>query len=435
MFLLEGKAVKTKIAIIISTLAAALLATLIASACVLSHPNHWQDGKDGASAFEIWLAAGNEGTYEDFLEWLTRPSLSQTYTLSFANTNHQTVTAPKHTLIWQPSIPTQIDICFLGWYLDSDLTQKASFPFMLEGNTTLFARWHSQHGYDLFIMDGTTITALSALGKQQSAILIPASVTVIASNAFENAPTQAIAFQGASQLHTIGQEAFINASYLQSIHLPNGLQTIGIRAFTATQSLSSITIPASTASIGHSAFLGATGLVNIIFDKEIALTRISDNTFNGAASLKTITIPKSVTNIGTNAFWGAASLASIYFEEGSQLQGIGYGAFGLATSLVSICIPYGALAIGGSAFSDAISLERIALPPTIQFIGGSAFSQATSITSIIIPYSLIWMNTHVFSGWTSEQTIYVEGRSYVPYGYWHRHWNSGSEARVVWGAA
>jgi len=79
---------KGKVVIILSVLVMLALAFIITPACVwqpINTPNDGEDGRDGKSAFEIWLYAGHEGTYEDFLEWLRRPlAAPQTFTLSFS---------------------------------------------------------------------------------------------------------------------------------------------------------------------------------------------------------------------------------------------------------------------------------------------------------------------------------------------------------------
>ena len=101
-----------------------------------------EDGKDGLSAFEIWLAAGNIGDEEYFLEWLRRPPVViSNFTLSFNGTNFDCITLPKGAPIWQPSSPTRINFKFDGWYTDGDFEMQVIFPFVLDDDTVLYAKW------------------------------------------------------------------------------------------------------------------------------------------------------------------------------------------------------------------------------------------------------------------------------------------------------
>ena len=324
-----------------------ILATVITSACVFQPPNssnngedglsafeiwiqagnegdmddflEWlrgstgQDGNDGLSAFEIWLEAGNIGTMVDFLEWLRRPPIQvQHFTLTFQNTDFNRITALEGTLIWQPSTPTNGIHEFMGWYRDSSFSARANFPFVLNQDMRLYARWNLIGDYSHFIMNGTIITGLTALGRLQIDIIIPASATSIAPNAFENATNlRTVIFEQGNQMQVFGSNAFIGA-----------------------RNLTSITIPNSTTTIGNSAFQNLANLTSVIFEGGSRLTSIGAHSFGGATSLSNIDIPSSVISID-------------------------FGAFRNTVSLTSILIPYSVLNIGNDAFAGWISTQTI----------------------------------------------------------------------------
>ena len=98
-----------------------------------------EQGNAGISAFETWRQQGHQGDYDAFLAWLR--NTPQTYTVSFQNTNFSPITAPNGTLIWQPSTPILQDYDFLGWYSNRYFENQAIFPFVLNENTNLYARW------------------------------------------------------------------------------------------------------------------------------------------------------------------------------------------------------------------------------------------------------------------------------------------------------
>ena len=61
----------------------------------------------------------------------------------------------------------------------------------------------------------------------------------------------------------LGNNSFIDNTYLREVELPNSITSIGNYAFSGCTCLVSITIPASVISIGNGAFYGATGLKDI----------------------------------------------------------------------------------------------------------------------------------------------------------------------------
>ena len=86
-----------------------------------------------------------------------------------------------------------------------------------------------------------------------------------------------------------------------------------MEAFTGTTSLTTVIFESDSqlTSIGDAAFQDATGLTSITIPASV--TSIGGAAFLRATALTSITIPASVTEIGENAFFGATALASVYF--------------------------------------------------------------------------------------------------------------------------
>lgn len=122
---------------------------------------------------------------------------------------------------------------------------------------------------------------------------------------------------------SIGYEAFISCSSLESITIPDSVTSIGHRAFHSCSSLESITIPYGVTSIDEYVFYNCTSLTSITIPNSV--TTIGEFAFNSCSSLKSITIPDSVTSIDRYAFYNCSSLTSITIP--NSVTEIKWGAF------------------------------------------------------------------------------------------------------------
>jgi len=126
-----------------------------------------------------------------------------------------------------------------------------------------------------------------------------------------------------------------------------------------------------------------------------------------------INIPPSiggipVTGIGEEAF---AETEIVRITIPSGITFIDYGAFALCYFLTSVTIPSSVTSIENSAFASCESLTSISIPSGVTFIGSYAFSKCIGLTSITIPASVTSVDLAAFEGWTSSQTINVEGHA------------------------
>ena len=92
--------------------------------------------------------------------------------------------------------------------------------------------------------------------------------------------------------------AFLNASNLTSIVIPDSVTSIGEGAFSGCSSLTDIAIPDSVTSIGDSAFSNCRSLTSIVIPDSV--TSINKYTFSGCSNL-------SIYYRGTEAQWNAIS--------------------------------------------------------------------------------------------------------------------------------
>jgi len=184
-------------------------------------------------------------------------------------------------------------------------------------------------------------------------IIIPNTVTTIASNAFRG-------------------------TGLASIDIPSSVKTIGANAFQDCTSLTDVTIGNGLLSIEGSAFAGCTSLTSIIIPNSV--TAIGNNAFQNCKALTSAVIGIGVTSIGSNVFQGCISLTSVSI--GSSVTSIGSSAFAGCTSLTSVIIPNSVTTIGGSAFNGCTSLANLTIGSSVTSIEGSAFNGCTSLASV-----------------------------------------------------
>ena len=105
--------------------------------------------------------------------------------------------------------------------------------------------------------------------------------------------------------------------YLQTLKdklfvIPDTITTIGDLAFGNCTYLETIEIPDSVTTIERFAFDGCTSLENIIIPDSV--TSIGEGAFSYCNSLASIIIPDSVTSIGEDAFYGCDSLSNIVYK-------------------------------------------------------------------------------------------------------------------------
>jgi len=226
------------------------------------------------------------------------------------------------------NVPTRQNYFFRGWYANKNFTQEFDFNTNLATYTTIYARWIYIDYANFYICDfSNMLFGLTAQGKTQDFLVIPASVVEILHHAFFDSTTiAAIRFEQNSRLERIGVGAFARSS-LKNIRIPAGVITIEAQAFLFTFDLYSIT-----------------------FEPNSRLRYIENAAF-WLSGLTSIIIPASVTTIESWAFDGALALRTVIFESGSQLEFIGAGAFH-STAIRTIIIPASVTYMGQNIFGS-----------------------------------------------------------------------------------
>jgi hypothetical protein len=208
-------------------------------------------------------------------------------------------------------------------------------------------------------------------------------------------------------------------------------------------------IPNYAKSIGIEAFYNTKGLKEIVIPESI--NEISWNAFDSCEDLESITFFEGLKDIGLEAFINCGKLKDVVFP--STLRYISRDAFKFCNSLVSITV-----AENNSIYlSDnnclivrpntemnknqyyylMIGCKTSVIPEYVHRIGSGAFYGITSMLEIVIPYHVETIGDSVFGYWTSEQTIYIEGRSHAPSAWYNSKggaWNNYCQAKIIWNA-
>ena len=98
--------------------------------------------------------------------------------------------------------------------------------------------------------------------------------------------------------------------------IANGVTSIGEYAFSDCTYLESVTIPNSVTSIGNWAFNGCSSLTNVTIPDGV--TRIADDAFRGCTSLASVTIPSNVKDIYSGAFLGCVALKEVNYLDSKE---------------------------------------------------------------------------------------------------------------------
>lgn len=277
--------------------------------------------------------------------------------------------------------------------------------------------------------EGSTITTFSQYLFQDdvslTSITIPASVTTIESQVFDNCSISTITIPaGVTDLDT---DAFQDCFNLSSVVVAEGntayvaidglLYNADVTEllFCPAGKSGSVTIPKTVTTINNAAFRENAGITEIVFEEGgtetlvigtssttattavfaycSALERVvlperlkelRNYTFYYCSSLKEVVIPASVEKIGTYVFAYCDQLASVKFAENSALTSIGNYAFAYS-GLESIVIPEQVSSFGTYVFRECTALESVTLSAALGSFNANCFTDCTSLTEVIVP--------------------------------------------------
>lgn len=278
-------------------------------------------------------------------------------------------------------------------------------------------------------------------------IIIPDGIVEIEDGAFKNC-LNAVQLVCPKGLRHIGNMAFYNCPYLDSVSLNDGLISMGQQAFASCISLKAITIPKSVQFIADTSFEncefeeGKFIDHSALADYNISYGRIEystiddmlviqnnelrgikrkyadfdghlvvpdglvgvDLTFLSQTKISGITIPKSVKKITGEASY-CKSLKTVIIN--SDIDTIPSNVFSSTKSIVTVKIQGNTRKIAAGAFKGCSSLNDLELSCPLQEIGQNAFSYCGSIKTLNLPKTLKTIGSGAFNCCTSLENIEI----------------------------
>ena len=167
----------------------------------------------------------------------------------------------------------------------------------------------------------------------------------------------------------IGDDAFKDCKYIQSVTIPDAVTSIGKHAFEDCVALKTINLPVNLQSIQEYAFRSCESLPTITIPDGVRY--IGYSAFGDCFSLRSVTLPDTIEVIESSVFNDCQSLLSISIPK--KVKRIESCLFEGCSSLCSVDLPYGVTCIEFKAFKDCQSLRTIEIPNTIECIEHKAF--------------------------------------------------------------
>ncbi len=233
---------------------------------------------------------------------------------------------------------------------------------------------------------------------------------------------------------TLGENAFRNGNWLESITLPENMTSIAAGAFYGCTNLSTLTLPFlglnadSSANASLETLFGAGSvpaslkevilLGGLVGERAFAETSVESVTLPAGlaeigeyafykSKLKTIIIPDGVTTLSAHAFEGCSDLAQITFTGNPRT--VGAYAFADCTNLTQIELSSFS-DIGEYAFKGCSGIGSVSLS-TVRNIGAHAFDGCQNLKTVTLSTVLSEIEDYTFNNCTQLNKIEVEGET------------------------
>ena len=285
-------------------------------------------------------------------------------------------------------------------------------------------RGGTNNGFDTISLPSNlkTIREQAFTAAILTAIVIPDSVTVIESGAFESCPNLA-SVTLSENLAEISADLFADCNSLLSIVIPESVLTIGDGAFSSCNALNSITLSSQLQTIGISAFDSCTSLSSIVLPE--TLTTIGNMAFR-TTGLVSVVIPAAVDSIGINAFGNCDALTGITVDAANLSYSSENGILFDKTKTLLMrypptkageyVVPASVTDISDSAFSESVLLTEVTLPSAMNTIADNAFWSCTLLQTVKMPDTLTTLGQRAFGGCSSLKRMELPaGITKVPF--------------------
>ena len=276
-------------------------------------------------------------------------------------------------------IPTSVIIIEQGAFTNTAWFKAQPDSLVYINNVLYSTKGIIRSDTTLVVREGTiSISPLFCSSSKVTAISLPSSLKYIGLSAFGYC-SKLRSVTGGENVEYIGHYAFNGTAWETS--LPNGSHYLGKVLHKHRGAIpQDFTIKEGTVAIGSNAFMLASDLTNITLPNSVKY--IGDYAFSSCSSLCTITLSENLEYIGMFAFEWCNKLQSISLPNSVQI--IERNAFAACESMQSISIGNNLQSIGMAAFQACRSLETIHLPKSFAHLGYSVFPLSDMLQSITI---------------------------------------------------
>ena len=287
----------------------------------------------------------------------------------------------------------------------------------------------------------TNIGDYAFKGYTLESLSIPASMTSIGSNAFNNAILRNVtAAEGGyfsvngnyllknngTEIHMVIDKSQLAgvvtipegvttlgktfaASEITGVVFPSTLTTIQQYAFQNCKNLETVTIPCNVPAY---AFNNCTAIKSVTVAEGV--TSIADRAFNNCSALATLSLPKSLITMTGAAFNNCTAVAEITVAEGGTFSMKNGMLLKNDTEIVfaqrvglsgELTIPEGVITIAAGAFDSCTGITAVNFPSTLKIIEKDGFWGCTGLVSVTLPEGLTTLGEAAFSTCSKLETV------------------------------
>lgn len=360
----------------------------------------------------LYVPQGSKEAYQNAENWKTFSQIEEYPTPSIINFADATVK----------------EICVSNWdfngdgELDEDEAKDViELGTQFSGNTEITSFDELQYFTNLKHITASAFSGCTNLAS----IKVPASLTKIGQNAFQNT-------------------AWLNAQSDGLVYIGNVLYTYKGTMPANTK----IVVKDGTTCICNYAFSNQTNLIEIELPNSLLYLGTEDTSFseygyvfNYCTGLTTIKIPAGVKDIVRYTFRGSG-LKTIELPE--TLESIGNSSFRSCTSLESIVIPDKVRTIGKNTFRSCSQLQQVTMPSYLMSVASDAFRDCNQLQRVDISNLGGWCNVdftdyranpltyahHLYLN--GEEVVDFETDSYCLLPYFNSYYNAWRLANYDW---
>jgi hypothetical protein len=278
---------------------------------------------------------------------------------------------------------------------------------------------------------------ISDIQPTASSIVIPKSVTSLASTAFDHCGTslQSISVEEGNSVYSAASGVlYKNGVVLYSpkglsgdVVVPEGVTSIKVSDFSDRSGMTSLSLPASLTGIDYAErlFSNDKGLTDVTVASGNTVYKAVDKVLYGDGGKTAldalpslsgaITIPDGVTSIGSAL--SSSNITSVTLP--SSVTALATSAFDGSSSLSSVTLPESITTIGDNAFRNCTALQSLHIPASVTSISQSAFSNCTNLKSFDIAegghFRFEDGVLYDLKGTIIFETAWPQGRSYITF--------------------